>query len=130
MRRAITFAVLLTMAVLAPTPASACAMSSSLIAEGETTKTQCDGMDMQMDVQDDVSHLSHLCQSSMNCCLISQTLRLEPQFKLNNTVTLIARVNTTVEAVVILIGKTSTSVFQRKPPSPPTIQSLLCTYLI
>ena len=130
MRRAITFAVLLTMAVLAPTPASACAMSSSLIAEGETTKTQCDGMDMQMDVQDDVSHLSHLCQSSMNCCLISQTLWPEPQFKLDKNVTLIAPVIMAVESGAILIGKTSTPVFQRKAPSPPTSQSLLCTFLI
>lgn len=81
MRRAIIFAMVLSMAVLAPTPVSVCVLFSSQVAECEAaqTQTQCDGMDMELNVQDDVLHPSPPCQST--CCITGQILRPETQNK-------------------------------------------------
>ncbi len=130
MRRAIISAIVLSMAVMAPTPISVCALFSYQIAKSEAAQTQaqCDGMDMQMNVQDDVPHLSPPCQTT--CCIASQIPRPEAQNKSDETPVLIARVSTIAEAGTLLIGKISIPVFQWQEHSPPAIQSLLCTFLI
>lgn len=132
MRRAIIFAIVLSMAVLAPTPVPACELFSSQTAECEAaqTQTQSDGMDMQMGVQDDVSHLSPCCQPSMTCCTVSQTLRSEAQYKSDETLVSIARVSAKAAANTLLFSKESIPVFQWEEISPPSIRSLLCTFLI
>jgi len=132
MRRAIIFAIVLSISVLAPMPVPACTLFSSQNAECEAaqTPTQSDGMDMQMGVQDDVSHLSLCCQPSMTCCTVSQTLPSEAQYKSDKTVVSIARVSANAEASTLLISKESISVFQWKEISSPRIQSLFCTFLI
>ncbi len=134
MRRAITFAILMSMAVLAPTPALLCEMSSSQIAECKTAKTKasCDGMDMQVGIPDDVSQLSYCCLRNVICgAVISESLMPESQYKSEDTGTLVARLGASVVGPgAFLIAKKSTPVFQWQAPSPPTNQSLFCTFLV
>ena len=132
MRRVIIFAIVLSLAALAPMPAWACVLFSPQIAECETSNNQmqCDGMDMQMGVQDDASHLSDCCPPSVTCGPASQSLMSASQYKLEDIVPLVAGVSETVEPGAILIAKETNSVSKWQDPSPPTIQSLLCTFLI
>ena len=132
MRRAIIFAIVLSMAVLAPMPVPACALFSPQIAECEAAQTQrqCDGMDMQMDVQDDVSHFSPFCQPTLTCCIVSQIPRPESQYKLAKTLVPVARTRTTADTGSHLFLTESIPVFKWQNLSSPTIQSLLCTFLI
>ena len=129
MRRAIIFAIVVSMAALATTPVPACELFSSQVAECKAahTQMQCDGMDMQMNVHDDVPHLSS-CQNT--CCIISQVLRPEAQNKSDETFVLIARVSADAGANTLFILKESIPVFQWEQISPPRMQSLLCTFLI
>ncbi len=109
-------------------------MFSSRVAECEAVQTQmqCSGMDMQMDVQDDVPHVSPPCQNT--CCISSQYSRPEVQNKLDETLVLIARVSANANADAntntLFIPKESIPVFQGEEILPPRIQSLLCTFLI
>ena len=130
MRRAIIFAIVLSMAVLAPAPVPACELFSSQVAECKAaqSKMQCEGMDMQMNVQDDVPHLSPPCQNT--CCISSQILRPEAQNKSDETLVLIARVSADAGANTLFIPKESIPVFQSEEILPPRIQSFLCTFLI
>jgi hypothetical protein len=89
---------------------------------------QCDGMDMQMNVQDDVPHLSPPCQNA--CCMTSQVFRPEAQSKSDETLVLIARANANTDANTVFIPKESIPVFHWEKISPSGIQSLLCTFLI
>ena len=132
MQRVIIFAIVLSLAALAPTPAWACVLFSPQIAECETSNNQmpCDGMVMQMGVQDDASHLSDCCPPSVTCGTASQSMLSVLQYKSENTVPLIAGVNETLDPDAILIAKETNSVSKWQDPSPPTIQSLLCTFLI
>jgi hypothetical protein len=129
-RRAIIFAIVVSLAALATTPVPACELFSSQVAECKAahTQMQCDGMDMEMNVHDDVPHLSPPCQNT--CCVISQVLRPEAQYKSNETLVLIARVSANAGANTLFIPKESIPVLQREDISPPRIQSLLCTFLI
>jgi hypothetical protein len=129
-RRAIISAIVLSMAVLAPTPVSVCALFSFQIAKCETAKTQCDEMDMERNVQDDASYLSPSCHLGVACCIVSQTPRPEAQYKSNETLVPIARVSVNAEANTLFIPKESIPVFQWQDLSPPSFQSLLCTFLI
>jgi len=129
-RRAIIFAIVVSMAALASTPAPACELFFSQGAECEAaqSKMQCEGMDTQTDVQDDVPHLSPPCQNT--CCISSQVLRPEAQNKADETLVLIARVSAYAGANTLFIPKESIPVFQREEILLPRIQSLLCTFLI
>ena len=130
MRRAIIFAIVVSMAALATTPVPACELFSSQVAECEPAQSQmqCEGMDMQTDVHDDVPHLSPPCQNT--CCIISQILRPEAQNKSDESLVLIARVSANAGANTLFIPKESIPVFQCEEILPPKIQSLLCTFLI
>ena len=131
MRRAIIFAIVVSMAALATTPVPACELFSSQVAECKAAQAQmqCDGMDMQMNVQDDVPHLSSPCQNT--CCVTNQSLRPEVQNKLDETLVLIARVSANAGANALYVHQEeSIPVFQRENILPPRIQSLLCTLLI
>jgi hypothetical protein len=129
-RRAIIFAIVVSMATLATTPVPACELFSSQVAECKAAQTQmqCDGMDMQMNVQDDVPHLSPPCQNA--CCMTSQVFRPEAQSKSDETLVLIARANANTDANTVFIPKESIPVFHWEMISPSGIQSLLCTFLI
>jgi hypothetical protein len=129
-RRAIIFAIVVSMATLATTPVPACELFSSQVAECKAAQTQmqCDGMDMQMNVQDDVPHLSPPCQNA--CCMTSQVFRPEAQSKSDETLVLIARANANTDANTVFIPKESIPVFHWEKISPSGIQSLLCTFLI
>ena len=118
MRRAIIFAVVVSMAALATTPVPACELFSSQVAECKAAQTQmqCDGMDMQMNVQDDVPHLFPLCQNT--CCITGQILRPEAQNKSDETLVLIARVSANAGANTFLTPKESIPVFQWEEISP------------
>jgi hypothetical protein len=85
-------------------------------------------MDMQMNVQDDVPHLSPPCQNA--CCMTSQVFRPEAQSKSDETLVLIARANANTDANTVFIPKESIPVFHWEKISPSGIQSLLCTFLI
>ena len=122
--------IVVSMAAVASTPVPACELFSSQGAECEAPQTQmqCDGMDLQMNVQDDVPHLSPPCQDA--CCITSQALRPEAQNKSDETLVLIARVSANAGANTLFIPKESIPVSQREEILPPRIQSLLCTFLI
>ncbi len=79
MRRAIIFAIVVSMAALATTPVPACELFPSQVAECKAaqTQTQCDGMDMLMNVHDDLPHLSPPFRNT--CCMVSQVFRPEVQ---------------------------------------------------
>ncbi len=130
MRRTIIFAIIVSMAALASTPVPACEMFSSQVAECEAAQTQmqCDGMDMQMNAQEDVPHLSPPCQSA--CCMTSQAFRPEAQNKSDETLVVIARISANSETNSLSIPDESIPFLQWEGISPPRIQSLLCTFVI
>ena len=133
MRRVIIVVIVVSMAVLASTPVPACGLFFSQIAECETAQTQmqCDGMDMRMGVQDDVSHPSpSCCQPSVTSCLVSHLPPPVAQNKSGETVAPIARVSANAVANTLSIPKQSIPDLQWHEISPPRIQSLLCTFLI
>ena len=130
MRRAIIFAIVVSMAALASTPVPVCDLFSSQIAECEAAQSQmqCDGMDMQMNVHDDVPHLSSPCQNT--CCITNKVLRSEVWNKSDETLVFFARVSANAAVNNLFISKESIPVFQWEEIFPPRIQSLLCTFLI
>ncbi len=130
MRRAIIFAIVVSMTALVLTPVPACEMFSSQVAKCKAAQTQmqCEAMDMQMNVQDDVLHLSPPCQST--CCMTSQILRLEALNKSDETLVLISRVSAEAGVNTLSTPKVPIHVFQWGEISLPRIQSLLCTFLM
>jgi len=85
---------------------------------------------MRMGVQDDVSHLSPSCQTTATCCIVGQIPRPESQFKLADTVVPIVLIRAGADAGSPLFIAESIPVLKWQNFSPPTIQSLLCTFLI
>lgn len=132
MQRATIFAIVLSMTALFPRPPLLCAPPCSQIAESEAaaTQTQCDSIGMQMDVQDDVSHLSPSCQATITCCILSQVSRTESQLRSDENPLPIARGSYTAEAGTLLHDNETISVFKSQDLSPPRLQSRLCTFLI
>ncbi len=130
MRRIIIFAIVVSRAALASTPVPACGLFSSPVAECDAAQSQmqCDGMDMQMNVHDDVPHLSPPCQNT--CCITNQVFRPEVQNKSDETLVLVARVSGNAGANILFIPNESIPAFHWHEISPRRIQSLLCTFLI
>lgn len=125
MRRILIFGLALSVVGLGPMPLSACALFSSKLAECATPKaqSQCDQMNM------DESGTQLVAASDTSCCVVSKAPI--PQLQYKATDLSLAR----VIAVLDLAGVTPR--VQRLAPvligqnlSPPTLQSLLCTFLI
>jgi hypothetical protein len=110
---------------LGPVPLSACALLTSKLAECVTPKTQsrCDKMNM------DESGIQLVAASDTSCCIVSRAPI--PQFQSKATdLSLAARIE-------VLDPTGDTRRIQQLPPalivqdvSPPSLQSLLCTFLI
>ena len=132
MRRAIIFTIVFSMAALTMTSAGLCSRPSSCLVNCEAAgmPTRCDGMNMQMGVQDDVTYLSFSSDITMVCCAGNQAIRPESQYTPEENGAQNARISASFESVAPLIGKISIPVFQHRDKSTSTTQSLLCTFLI
>ncbi|SRR6266849_2477765 len=124
-RRSLIFALALSLVGLGQVPLSACALLTSQLAECATPKTQsrCDQMNM------DASGTQLVSASDTSCCSISQAPIPQSQFK-GSDFSLAAPI-----AVLDPTGDTPRR--QRLLPvvivhdlSPPSLQSLFCTFLI
>lgn len=132
MRRVIIFALVLNLATAALTPVLACVLSPSQIAKNETakTQTQCDGMDMQMGVQDAAAHFSILTQSSVPCCMVSQAPQPRRQSRSGKTLVPIARLSAMARTQDVLVTEQQFPAVKPQDFSPPKLQSLLCVFLV
>jgi hypothetical protein len=124
-RRSLIFALALGLVGLGPVPFSACALLSSKLAECATPKTQsrCDQMNM------DESGTQLVTASDPSCCFISKAPIPQLQYKASDL--------SLATPIAVLDPTGDTPQIQRLPPmlnvrdlSPPTLQSLLCTFLI
>jgi hypothetical protein len=124
-RRPLIFVLALGLLGLGPVPLSACALLTSQLVECATPKTQsqCD----QMNMEETGAQL--ISASDTSCCSISQAPIAQSQFKGSELF---------LAAPVAVLDPTGDSPrIQRVPPvvivqdlSPPSVQSLLCTFLI
>jgi len=124
-RRILFFGLALSLIGLGPVPLSACALLTSKLAECATPKTasRCNGMDMG----ESSTHLA--AGSTTSCCSISKT----PSAQLPSRAT-----NFSATPRISAFDATGDaprsygvpSVFPLGDPSPPPLQSLLCTFLI
>src|SRR5712692_3260609 len=123
-RRSLTFALALSLVGLGQVPLSACALLTSRLAECATPKTQlqCDQMNM------DESGAQLVAAPDTSCCLVSNAP--VPQFQYEASGLALAA------PVAVLDPTGDTPRIQRLPAliehdiSPPSLQSLLCTFLI
>jgi hypothetical protein len=124
-RRSLIFALAVSLVGLSPVPLSACALLTSKLAECATPKTQprCD----QMNMNEIGTQL--VAASDTSCCVVSNAPVPQLQYKASN-LSLAAPV-----AVLDVTGDTPR--IQHLPlvlivqdVSPPSVQSLLCTFLI
>jgi fermentation-respiration switch protein FrsA (DUF1100 family) len=125
MRRSLIFALALSLVGLGPAPLSACALLSWKLAECATPQTQpqCDQMNM------DESGTQLVAALDTSCCFISKAPIPQLQYKASDV---------SVAAPIAVLDPTGdTRRIQRLLPvrivqdlSPPTLQSLLCTFLI
>jgi hypothetical protein len=129
MRRATIFAIVLSLATVALAPVLVCALPLSQITKIDTTKTQCDAMDMP-DGRNDASQPSVLAQSGVPCCMVSRAPRPEAQYSPGKPFVLVARLGDTHGALDLFAAEQQISTFQEHDYSPPEPQSLLCTFLI
>jgi hypothetical protein len=125
MRRILIFGMALSLVGLGPMPLSACALFSSQLAECATPKTQsqCDQMNM------DESGTQLVSASDTSCCFISKAPIPQLQKKASDL--------SLAAPIAVLDPTGDTPRIQRLLPvlivhdlSPPTLQSLLCTFLI
>jgi hypothetical protein len=124
-RRSLIFALALSLAGLGAVPLSACALLSSKLAECATPKTQsrCDQMNM------DESGTQLVTASDTSCCSISKAPVPQSQNKASEP---------SLAAPIAVFDPTGdTRRIQHLLPvvivrdlSPPSLQSLLCTFLI
>lgn len=125
MRRSLIFALALGLIGLGPVPLSVCALLTSKLAECATPKTEsrCDQMNM------DESGTQLVAASDTSCCIVSKAPVPKLQYKASNL---------SLAAPLAVLGLTGdTPRVQRLPlvliaqdVSPPSVQSLLCTFLI
>lgn len=125
LRKTLILLLALSLVGLGPVPLSACALLSSKLAECATprTQSQCDQMNM------DESGTQLVTASNTSCCFVSKAPIPQLQYKASG-LSLVAPI-----AVLDLTGDPPR--IQRLPTvlivhdlSPPTLQSLLCTFLI
>jgi hypothetical protein len=132
MRRTIIFALVVSLAAVALGPVFVCMLPASRIANINTAEiqTQCDEMDMRMDVPMDASHPSVSAQPGVSCCAVSQTPRPESRYTPGKPLVPIARLSAAVGAYTLFISKQKLSATQEHDYSPPELQSLLCIFLV
>jgi len=125
MRRILIFGLALSLLGLGPVPLSACALLSLKLAECATPKTQsqCEQMNM------DESGTQLVAASDTSCCFVSKAPIPQLQYKASDL--------SLTASTAVLDPTGDTPRIQRLLPvliaqdiSPPTIQSLLCTFLI
>jgi hypothetical protein len=124
-RRILILGLAWSLAGLGPVPLSACALFSSKLAECATPgiQSQCDQMNM------DESGTQLVAAPNTSCCFISKTPIQQIQYK-ESDISLLAP-----DAVLGPTGDTPRihplpSVLIVQNLSPPSAQSLLCTFLI
>jgi hypothetical protein len=124
-RRSLIFALALSLAGLGPVPLSACALLSSKLAECATPKTQSQCAQMNMDE----SGTQLVAASDPSCCLISKAPIPQLQYKASDLFL--------AAPIAVLDPTGDTPRIQLLPPvlmvqdlSPPSVQSLLCIFLI
>jgi hypothetical protein len=124
-RRSLIFALALSLVGLGPVSLSACALRTSKLAECATPKTQsrCDQMNL------DESGTQVVTASDTSCCSISNAPVPQSQNKASGL--------SLAAAIAVLDPTGDTPNIQRLSPvlivhdlSPPSLQSLLCTFLI
>jgi hypothetical protein len=124
-RRALIFGLALSLVGLGTGPLSACALLTSQLAECATPQTQpqCDQMNM------DESGTQVVAAPDTSCCLVSKAPIPQLQSKAADL--------SLAAPVPVLDPAGDTLRIQRLPPvfiiedlSPPSVQSLLCTFLI
>jgi hypothetical protein len=124
-RRSLIFALALSLVGLGPVSLSACALRTSKLAECATPKTQsrCDQMNL------DESGTQVVTASDTSCCSISNAPVPQSQNKASGL--------SLAAAIAVLVPTGDTPNIQRLSPvlivhdlSPPSLQSLLCTFLI
>jgi hypothetical protein len=124
-RRSVIFALAFSLVGLGPVPLSACAFLTSKLAECATPNTQsrCDQMNM------DESGTQLVAAPNTSCCFISKTPIQQIQYK---------AFDPSLAAPIGILDPTGDAPrIQRRRPillvqdlSPPSVQSLLCTFLI
>jgi len=124
-RRLLIFGLALSLVGVGAVPLSACALLSSKLAECATPKTEsrCDQMNM------DESGIQLVAASETSCCVISKAPIPQLQPKASGL---------SLAAPIAVLDRTGdTPRIQQLPPvliaqdaSPPSVQSLLCTFLI
>jgi hypothetical protein len=132
MRRVIIFALVVNLAAVALSPALVCVLPPSQVAKIETakTQTQCDGMDMQMGVQDAAPHFSIVAQPIMPCCMVSQAPQPRSQSSSGKTLVPIARLSAMARTQDVLVTEQQVPAVKPQDFSPPKLQSLLCVFLV
>ena len=131
MQRVLSFVAALSIAVLAPTPVSVCALLASQMAQCETAKTQmqCAETHMQKDARDAISHNFAFCHPAVECCATNQTQATERQYGLEQPLIPIASGKpAAVGAHFVFYRQIATLRLQHL--SSANRQSLLCVFLI
>jgi hypothetical protein len=125
MRRLLILGIALMVFVAGLVPLSACAMLSSGATEcaQEMTQSPCH----QMQAHNGGAQLSGGSDSS--CCAISQAPLPEMQYKAAD-VSPATTTTVTSNLLVVPPSSSSTTLSVVENPSPPSFQSLLCTFLI
>ena len=127
MRRLLILGIALMVFVAGLVPLSACAMLSSGAAECAQAMTQSPCGHMQQ--HDERAQLSGA--SDKSCCAISQAPLPEMQYKAAEVSLAATTVAVTVNMLAVPpIRPSSTLLGVVEKPSPPSFQSLLCTFLI
>ena len=125
MRRSLIFALALSVVGLGPVPLSACALLTSKLAECATpqTRSQCDQMNMGE------SGTQLVTAPDTSCCFVSKAPIPQLQYKASD-LSLAAPVSVLDPAGDTLRIQRLLPVFIVQELSPPSVQSLLCTFLI
>src|SRR6266852_9053116 len=126
MRRILSLAIVLSLAGLGPVPLSSCALFSSKLVECATPKTQvrCDQMAMQ------TSGTALAATPDTSCCFSSSAPLPESQYKVSDLSLIAAPI-----LVSDPMGDAPSAQYPRpvnrvQDLLPPSLQSLLCTFLI
>jgi len=124
-RRSLIFALALSVVGLGPVPLSACALLTSKLAECATpqTRSQCDQMNM------DESGTQLVAAPGTSCCFVSKAPIPQLQYKAGD-LSLAAPIAVLDPAGDTLRIQRLLPVFIVQELSPPSVQSLLCTFLI
>lgn len=126
MRKVLILGLALSVFVAGPVPLSACAMLSSGAAECAQAMSQwpCH----QMHAHNGGARFSGA--SDKSCCTTSQAPLPEMQYKAAEVSLAVTTVAATINTLVVTPSNSSITLSVVENPSPPSFQSLLCTFLI